>query len=430
MATIYVDSNAAGANDGSSWTDAYASIASATGAGASDAIKCEYRHSQNPAASTTYNFSNGTLANPVKIVSCDKDDGDAPRVGAAWANNNNLVWQGHLVTFGLSLSTSGGNIQLAAGSDSRQVWTRSTLTCTSSGGINMAAGTRTRNVLIEPTISSAGANLGVTVSAGAQGTVYIRGGSYAMRSAAAQTTGFTLNHSSLIDVQGLLCTNTCTNLAGTNAAGGSLVMRRCVLPTYTNIVSAAPTVPQFYVLLEQCAAAGTLTVPPLGIAALQSYAGLAEHNLSVYRTGGATDNLQANPASLKLVTNANAIEQFGPLTVPVLTRWVAAGSYTITIYVQSGATLNNDDLWVDITYPDEGGTPTAQASFVTTAMDFLATPAALDTDSSGLWNGSGGGTYQKIEVGISPAIAGLVRAEVNFAKPSTTAYIDAMLSAA
>lgn len=87
MATRYVYSGAGGANDGSSWTDAYttygAAITASTGAG--DIIKVHYTHSENVAADTTY-----TAANHIAVLSVDKDSSDAltPMGTASWIGHD------------------------------------------------------------------------------------------------------------------------------------------------------------------------------------------------------------------------------------------------------------------------------------------------------------------------------------------------------
>ncbi len=74
MATYYVYSGAAGANNGSSWTDAYVAFASAvTAANASgDVIKVHKTHNESLAANTTYTFQNH-----VAVICVDKDASDA-----------------------------------------------------------------------------------------------------------------------------------------------------------------------------------------------------------------------------------------------------------------------------------------------------------------------------------------------------------------
>ena len=77
--------------------------------------------------------------------------------------------------------------------------------------------------------------------------------------------------------------------------------------------------------------------------------------------------------------------------------------------------------------PSEEVSPTSRNKFRTTKPEPLATPTALTSDTSS-WTGTGVGTKQKVEVAISPTIAGTVTVRCYLAKPSTTVYVDPKIS--
>jgi hypothetical protein len=129
-----------------------------------------------------------------------------------------------------------------------------------------------------------------------------------------------------------------------------------------------------------------------------------------------------------LVSNSNAKEFTQALEVNDIVCEVESGSQTITVYVAGSASLNNDDFWIEVDSPSEEVSPTAQGKFRTTKPEPLATPTALTSDTSSTWNGTGVGTKQKIEVAISPTIAGTVTVRCYLAKPSTTVYVDPKIS--
>ncbi|MHB1098725.1 MAG: hypothetical protein ACYCZR_04145, partial [Burkholderiales bacterium] len=74
MATYYVWSGAAGANNGTSWTDAYVAFGSAVTAAtlSGDVIKVHVGHTESLGAATTYNFANNVAA-----ICVNKDAADA-----------------------------------------------------------------------------------------------------------------------------------------------------------------------------------------------------------------------------------------------------------------------------------------------------------------------------------------------------------------
>jgi hypothetical protein len=146
---------------------------------------------------------------------------------------------------------------------------------------------------------------------------------------------------------------------------------------------------------------------------------------TVYRTSGA--NAGSSDFSWELTSSSNSIEQYRALGSLPITKWVDGGSQTITVYLAGSASLNNDDFWIEVESPSEEVSPTAQGKFRTTKPDPLATPTALTSDTSS-WTGTGVGTTQKVEVAISPTIAGTVTVRCYLAKPSTTVYVDPKLS--
>ena len=76
MTIKYVDDTATGANDGSSETDAWTSFLSSDGAGTSagDIIRVAHTHDEIISGSSNPDWSGGTNANPIRIISVDFSD--------------------------------------------------------------------------------------------------------------------------------------------------------------------------------------------------------------------------------------------------------------------------------------------------------------------------------------------------------------------
>lgn len=441
MATLFVNSNAVGANNGTSWADAYTSIVSTVGAAtaAGDVVKVEYRHVQRAAGvALSLDWYNGTRANPVKLFSVDKDNGDALRSGAIVGTDGSNFWElavrgcifGHgLVweagyriylanlivefqryencTFKTGTYANGGELALGSAAAYQAVHIE-LIDCTYHP-VTFAAISITADKKIK--ISR------LTLAGGTPGSTPLLGlGGHADY---ASLTGVTIEDSDLSAV---------TNLAAVNAVGlFEIEFKRCKL--HASAVAAFGTMSSRFlsVYLENCDD-GTITLPPLGLTSKDTYFGKVSSTLTCYRTGGADDGLQANPHSWEMTTNANALEIYSPLESIFRYRFVDPDASI------AGAT--------------------AKGIFTSTRCSPLTAPAALTTDGSSVWNGSGVGTKQKIslvltngktltvyvasgvtlendefwiEVSEPDQVGGLVEVKFFLAKPSTMVYVDPKL---
>ena len=420
MATHYVNSAAAGANDGTSKTDAWTSLSSATTVAAGDIIWISHTHNQNPGTNGTYNFTNGTQAAPIQIYSVNfGTDVYTPASSAQFSGAaSDVIWQGIVAAHGLYFGVA-DDINLGGGTD----WQRF-VDCVidpaddliinySDGGVAEFEGC-TFDLVAGTNFQVAGSSDGTqmtckncTVTGTAPTTASIGGGS----------DGGSTMYWDCCDLSAV------TSLFTTVRAGCLLALTKCNLHASfalpTSIVGNSTLV-----YVEACDD-GTISVPALGVNKWAIVNGVVQSTLSVYRTGGANDGFQANAYSWELASSASASEIFQPLISPPLTvRAAADGSI-------SGAT--------------------ARGIFTSTRVLPLATPAALTTDSGSTWNGSGVGTKQQIDVTLTNGatltvyvasggtlnnddfwievsepdqVGGPVSVRCFLAKPSTTVYVD------
>lgn len=429
MATWFVYSGAAGLNNGTSWTNAWTDLASAVGVAAGDIVKIHKTHAQAPGANTTLTFTNGTIAAPVQLICVDKDNSDALSTGAIYGPTgaNTLTLAGCIFVRGVTWR-AGSTLTIASGADNYQVFDNCILSQLGTSNFNIGNGSRSDVQFFNCTIdfsSATGASVQWVCSGGRS---RFFGGAFSLR--ATQTTAINCNGTGFdVLFSGVSFNGTVTNILNIGSFNGRIVFRDCQLPSFTSYVTGTPSNQARWMQFERCTT-GPITSPTAGLDYYSDRAGTINADTAHYRTGGADDGSQANSYSWAMASSANTGNLTTPLQSPNITRWVAAGSQTITLYVASGVTLNNDEFWIEVMSPSEAVSATAQAAYQSTRCDPLATPAALTTDGASTWNGSGVGTKQKMSVTINPTIAGPVIVHVNLAKASTTIYVDPVIDVA
>ncbi len=436
MANIYVFSGAGGANNGTSWADAYTTIDSTDVgvAAAGDNILIHKTHSETFTATKSLSWNNGTLANPVRLFCVDKDNSDALSTGAFIGHSTTGTFSliGNILVDGVTFSNTVSNVfDLTSSSNQMQVFYNCTFVHSVGNTVSPMRLTSQRGYYIfkNCTIDLSGStNAGVMISVTGNGSVMRMMGGTIKAYPSTQTSLFSTNGPGvLIILEGVDIQNQITTLI-TGNNGGGFIARDCILPTFTAHLNGSPTVPETaFVRFERCKT-GTVTVPALGFTYEENLRGSIASSLSRYRTGGADDGFQANAHSWELISNANVVDNITYLETPPLIRFITSGSKTITVYVASGVTLQNDECWIEVQSPSEVTPNTVtRHRYQSTQCAHNAAPANLTTDGTSTWNGSGVGTKQKMSVSINPALAGPLIVRVFLAKPSTTIYVDPKL---
>jgi hypothetical protein len=208
-------------------------------------------------------------------------------------------------------------------------------------------------------------------------------------------------------------------------------VRRCTLGTGgSRTTGTIPGPGGMRASFEECAA-GTISGTPLGLTEFVAYEGTAAHSLTRYRTGGADDGEQANPYSMEMTTNASALEIYNPLEVTLGSIWMGpdasisgATSRGIVTSYRAGPLATPDNLTTDTVSTWTGtGTGTKQKIDHTlsngdTLTVYVASGVTLQNDE--FW----------IEVSEPDQVAGLVTVKALLAKPSTTVYVDPKIEVA
>ncbi|KKN09818.1 hypothetical protein LCGC14_1042910 [marine sediment metagenome] len=434
MTVRYVDSNAIGANNGTSWTDAWTALASADAAAstAGDEIRIAYNHVDATGGALV--FSGGTLFNPVKLVSTDPAD-DTYRTGALFANNTGTISiTGDVNAWGMTIrGTSDGNTEINLGTNNQRqyycdcdfLWDDRPSFCIGWG---------TFNEFVNCTFDRNHANGEAMRMSGRGASMLFRNCTFL------KTLGEDVCFGTWTDYLNKVTLEDCdlsafSTIKGSISTSLDLILRRCKVKAGYTLVTTIPTTwPHWRALMEGCTD-GTITVPELGLTEIQTHYGTIKSSLSRYRTGGADDSEQANAHSWEMVSSANALELQQWIKTPPMVRWVDGGaSITVTVFIAGGATLQDDEFWIELSGPDDAGSATSRGFFERsndTALDVPMTPrdtpANLTTDGSSTWNGTGVGTKQKLSVTYTPTTAGPVTVRALLAKASTTLYVDPKL---
>ena len=425
MATYYVDSNATGLNDGSSWTDAWTSIASATVAAAGDFILVSHTHSETPSYPWPL-FHNGTINNPIKLISTNSSTGQYA-YGANLSSGSVASFGGNIYCKGFDFSTLiydlgfGGNSSLPRG-DIAVFESCYFGFNRGSSDINFSIGSYQSLVkFVNCEIYSSGTgNVKLSDSSFWSGVFEFSACVFNVANAYINTAQYSEpSKPHVFDNCDL------TNFSYMFQNGNSqreVVVQDCKLNASFTAFNVTPHDETLKVFSSSSAA---LTGEADGAHLIASSRGEVTTSKTEYRSSGAESDVNY---SWKLASSSSCVEGYTTLESIPICKAVDSGSQTITVYIAGGASLNDDDFWIEVDSPSEEVSLTAQGKFRTTKPDPLATPTALTSDTSSTWNGSGVGTKQKIEVAISPTIAGTVTVRCYLAKPSTTVYVDPKIS--
>ena len=426
MATYYVDSNATGLNDGSSWTDAWTSLGSSLSVAAGDTVLIASNHSEVSSVTQYYHY-NSTLSSPIRVISTNKTSGAYERGAFIRCSNghNQDVRYANARFYGIdSEHDRRSGFGQAAGVLYMSDCTFTQINTNANGGFYCGE----NNIISECVFDGCTFDMSTSytqnlwnVSRDARHFIFnnctVTAGQYQSRFISAGTRCNSLLRFSSCDISSVPDIS-----FPYNQFSGRIEVYKCNIPSSWVLQSTVVT--PFSIEITDCYS-GSISGNSSNYQNRTTY-GKSSRSTTEYRTNGANDSI--DDYSLKIQSDSTALEVFNASISPDISKYVESGSQTITVYVAGSASLNDDDFWIEVESPSEEVSPTAQGKFRTTKPDPLATPTALTSDTSSAWNGSGVGTKQKVEVAISPTIAGTVTVRCYLAKPSTTVYVDPKIS--
>lgn len=430
MTAYYVRSGASGSANGTSWANAYTTLAAAlSGKTSGDVFYVSDDHSENSATAITLTFP-GTNANP-NLVYCVDHAGSVPPVSAdrrttasiATTSNSSITQSGSAVIDGVvfTAGNSTGSASLtfsnAGGNSTKLINCALAINSTGSGRINN--GTSGINApkleLVNTTVQFAGTSQLIALF-----------GAFVWRNTPSAVAGVTIP-STLFSFTssrqgGVVCEGVdLSAVAGTlidptNSGGASIIFKDCKMNAAVTVSANQSTPGNNGIEVLNCDSSGTNYRNER-----YRYAGTLTTETTIVRTGGASDG--TTPVSHKIVTTANSSFNAPFESVP-LAIWndTVGSSVTATVYGiwGGGSVPNNDDIWVEAEYLGSSGSPLG--SFISSGKaDGLASNVALSSDASS-WGGST--TAFKTTVTFTPQQKGLIYLTVKAAKASSTFYID------
>lgn len=413
MATFFVDSNATGANDGSSFADAFTSITSVAEdvPAAGDQVLIASNHSEALAAAIVL----GTATDGddwVDYISVNSGTEEF-ETGATVTSTANIDFNNAEVR-GLTLSTTAEiNLDLNGGASAYDC----SLTC---NRLDVLGRGYLENCITTITGTTA-AFRDVARS------LEVVGGSVIAASVNSNQSlvSFGGGGAGYIDMFGV-------DTSGVNAGnfifgvstnrGRRLRMVGCVLgPNLADAFTEA--VGRMELELINCGA-GTSTVSTIGYR-YENRQGRCELDTTRTRTGGATDGETAH--SLRLTALADQTRKSTKAAksgIFGVTQWVEPGDTNLRIHIAhdavgSGAAgvLQSNECWGEYRGPSQAGTATFQLEALDSRTEFGVTPTDLTTDSA-VWSGTEVGTVQRIDIPINPTEAGYAQVLLHLAPES------------
>lgn len=222
-----------------------------------------------------------------------------------------------------------------------------------------------------------------------------------------------------VDLSALNVTDFVLDITDT-ATVQSALFKRCKVPVFTSggIVTGAPTTDGFEAKFYSVSSADVIyqfkEVFTNGVID-------ADNVVYLNATYDGTNGYSAH-----IVSNANVLEWARPLKFK-LAEIFSAANPTITVeFTNDGTTYQNDELWIEIEYPDATIRAFGKINRTSRPLTILTTPANVTT-SSVSWTGTGSFSAevkQKITVTISGGGAGIHKISVCLAKPNDNIYAD------
>ena len=431
MTTYYVDNAGSNTSTYDTWAKAATTLAVITAIdGAGDTVYIRSTHTESTASSVTFAFA-GTTAAPSKLI-CGTNGAAPPTTYANTAaiavtgTNGDITITGGTfidgVNFSCGDSTNRGRIII--GSANRvQVYRNCDfiLAGNNSGGyINISNGII---VWENCDVKFAHASQIITMVVIQSIFFHWKGGSILAGGTA--PTGGLFKMAGTFVIEGVDLTELGANPLFTDSTIGAalIVFKNCKLAANATLVSGT------LIAGDRVEVYNTDSADTNYRMNVQDYYGTIDHELTVLRSGGATDGVTA--ISWKMVSSANANYYF-PLRTSEIVIWNTVDTGTITVTVEvatNNVTLTNAECWLEVDYQGTASYPKGVWINDSTA-DSLTAGTNQDTSAVTWASVPGTPVKQYLRCTLSPTGPGFIHARVCLGKASTTVYVDPKVTVA
>lgn len=439
MANWFVDSvqGAGGLGDGTSWANAYLTLAAALSAkAAGDTFWVGDDHAETQAAAMTLT-SPGTVSNPCFVYCVDHTkaspgSGDLKTTATITTTGNfALTTAGSAYFYGITFNAGSGanNAKLLAGQTTgcRQVYDTCSLRKLGTTGISGAitlGGSQAAITLINTTVQFGSTSDTIAPPIGG-GVLKWKATPAAIAGSVFPVTLIAGSSPNYVYLEGvdLSALGAGVTIIGGNSAFPAY-LKDCLYGSAVTVAgtpAATVTGSEFYNIRSDSSGTNYRCEK-------YAYTGTETTETTITRVGGASDGTTAQ--SRKLVSTANS-KWVLPFEALPIALWVDdTNPHTVTLEGtwNSASVPNTDDIWLEAEYLGSAASPLG--SFATqTKANNLATGVALPS-STATWNGGGSGAGWspfKLTVSFTPAMKGPVTLVVKAAKASSTFYIDPLV---
>ncbi len=416
MANKFVWSGATGANNGSSWQDAYISLMRDWGAEgmtpATDFVYVRSVHAESTGSTLTIAGSTAEGATACVRVICVVGDttGTTPgnlATGASVVSTvGDCIYDEGLYVYGVDFDAEDDHI-FQSGTDVDLMFEQcshdlSTATATDKYNIGGTGGAGQRVIFLDCTWNFGNVAQDVDISGGVQLTLDNCTVPDALTKLFNDIDGdasiVTLRNCDLSAMSGIIITASLVDVSS------QFSFRRCVLHASATLVSGNIDVPGVRVEFLHCQV-GTDADPAYQMA-VYTREGVVSADTASYRSRGAVDGDRTTEISWDMDTTVGSVRSYPghALESPPIVAFIpgdGSTEYTARAYIASGGTQQDDDCWMDLTRVNHAATSSLGVRDTTRVAPETAA-ANYPTDTLSSWVGADVGTKQYMEKAFTP----------------------------